>query len=403
MTKLFVLFFLLVSASYANLLQEAIDRAPSGSTLKLSSGTYLGKIIINKPLTIIGKEDGVIIKGDNQGSVVTVNSSHVVLKNLTITGSGERMDNLDAAIRLKSVKACEISHCKILDSLYGIDMAMVEDSVIADNYITSKKNEISFRGDALKIWYSNRNLIKSNTIENARDVTLTYSHNNSIEDNRFAYNRFALHISLSDQNSVKNNHFQYNSVGMMLMGAKDTEVVDNSIKSSTGAAGIGVVLKGVSNFLFQNNSVSYNAQGIYIDTKGSERGMQRYIKDNEISYNKEAIHFHAEIKNNTLTHNRIFGNIDDVVKSSRGSTTHSNIVEYNYWDRYAGFDKDNNNIGDTPHKMFQYADQLWHYNHKVKFFYGSPVMSLLNFLVNIAPFIEPVLLLEDSAPIVKLQ
>ena len=127
--------------------------------------------------------------------------------------------------------------------------------------------------------------------------------------------------------------------------------------------------------------------------------MKRYISHNEISYNGEAIHFHATIKDNTITHNKIFGNIDDVVKDIEGNFSPSNIVEYNYWDRYTGFDRDKNNIGDTSHKIYQYADQLWHYNNKVKFFYGSPIMTLMNFLANLAPFVEPNLLLEDSKPI----
>ena len=129
--------------------------------------------------------------------------------------------------------------------------------------------------------------------------------------------------------------------------------------------------------------------------------MKSYINYNEISYNGEAIHFHAGIKDNTITHNRIFGNIDDVVKDIEGHFSSSNIVENNYWDRYAGFDKDGDNIGDSPHAIYQYADQLWHYNNKVKFFYGSPTMSLLNFMANLAPFVEPNLLLVDSKPIVQ--
>ena len=86
----------------------------------------------------------------------------------------------------------------------------------------------------------------------------------------------------------------------------------------------------------------------------------------------------------------------------KGNRTSQNIVEENYWDRYSGFDRNNDNIGDNSYKIFQYADQLWHYNHKVKFFYAAPVMSMLNFILNLAPFIEPVLLLEDKKPIVKL-
>ena len=400
MNKLIFLFLFLLSHTSANILQDAIDSAPSSATIKLPAGNYSGNLIINRPITILGKEEGAIIDGENSGRVITINSSDVILENLTIVNSGSRMENLDSAIFINSVKRVTISHCKLLNSLYGIDMKMVEDSVITDNFISSKNVEISLRGDALKVWYSHNNLIKNNTVENARDVTLTYSNNNTIENNTFLYNRFATHISLSRNNLLKNNTYKYNSVGVMLMGAKETKVISNSIKSSTGAAGIGVVVKGSSNLLFENNEVRYNAEGMFIDAKATEEGMQRYIKNNDISYNKEAIHFHAAIQNNTITHNRFVGNIDDIVKDTEGLLTRRNVVEQNYWDRYSGFDTDGDNIGDRPHQIYQHADQLWHYNHKVKFFYGSPIMTLLNFLSELAPFIEPVLLIEDTKPLV---
>lgn len=400
MIKILPLYFTFIFSLYAGILQETIDKTPAGSTLKLSSGIYSGKLIINKPITITGKEDGVIIRGDGVGKVITINSSNVVLKNLIITGSGNRMEKLDSAITMNSVKNCEINNCKILDSLYGIDMNMVENSIISNNYITSKKNEIGLRGDALKIWYSNNNIIKNNTIESSRDVTLTYASHNTVEGNTFLHNRLALHLSKSHQNMIKNNTFKYNSVGILLMGGDDIKVIGNLIQSSKGAAGIAVVADKVSNFLFEDNSVKYNAKALYIDAKRVETDYQRFIKNNKILYNGEALHFHSSIKNNIITHNIIKGNMDDVIKDTRASYTANNIIEYNYWDRYAGFDTNDDNIGDTTHKNFQYADQLWHYNHKVKFFYGTPVMALINFLSKVAPFIEPIMLLEDTKPLV---
>ncbi|WP_345992211.1 nitrous oxide reductase family maturation protein NosD [Sulfurimonas sp. HSL-1716] len=401
--KLLLLFFILISISYANILQETIDKASPGSILKLSSGVYPGQIVIDKPLTIIGKSHDVVIEGGGTGRVITINSSGVVLKNLTVTNSGGRMENLDSAIKMDKVSDCEISNCKILNSLYGIDMVMVQNSIIQNNYITSKKNDIELRGDALKIWYSNGNIIRNNRIDASRDITLTYSNNNIIEGNTITNNRFGLHIGLSRKNRITDNIFKYNSVAIIVMGVMDTNVTKNQIKSSKGAAGIGIVIKGSSNFHLEGNTISYNAQGIYIDSKNTEEGMQRYIKNNEISYNKEAMHFHAIIKNNTIRDNKIFGNIDDVVRDSRANVTIANDIGHNYWDRYAGFDKNGDNIGDTPHRVYQYADQLWEYNNKVKFFYASPVMSLMNFLASLAPFIDPVLLLEDKTPIVNIE
>ena len=396
--KFFLLLLIFISCLEANPLQDAIDTATPYSILKLPSGTYRGNITIHKPLTIIGKDEDAVVEGSGIGSVITITSSNVTLKNLTISGSGNRMDRIDSGITIKNANQCEVNGCKIIDSLYGIDMDMVSNSIIANNYITSKNLDISLRGNALKMYYANNNLIQNNIIENSRDVTLNYSNANLFKGNIFKNNRFATHISLSNNNFFASNTYLYNSVSIMVMGAKNTMVVYNTIKSSKGAAGIGVVINGVSNFRFEHNILKFNAKGIYIDGQEKAKGMKRYINHNEISYNGEAIHFHAYIKDNTITHNKIFGNIDDVVKDVEGNFLPSNIVEHNYWDRYAGFDRNRDNIGDNTHQIYQYADQLWHYNNKVKFFYGSPIMSLMNFLANLAPFVEPNLLLEDSKP-----
>jgi len=393
----------LIILSRAGILQESIDKAPAGATVKLPEGVYRGNIVINKPLTLLGKEKNVVIQGDGKGTVITVNSSHVVLKNLHITHSGARMENLDAAIELHHVKKCEVSHCTITDSLYGIDMNMVEGSLIADNAITSKKFAIPLRGDALKIWYAKNNVIRNNTIDHTRDVTLTYAHHNLIEGNTFLHNRFGLHLSMSHQNTIRNNLFKYNSVGILLMGIKDSNVSNNRILSSKGAAGIAVVADKVSNFHFEHNTVKYNAKALYIDAKGSEKGKQRFISHNIIAHNAEAFHFHASIKNNVITHNTIEGNMDDVVKDTRDGYTINNVIAYNYWDRYEGFDKNRDNIGDSPHKNFIYSDQLWQYDHQAKFFYGTPIMSIIDFLFKVAPFIKPVLLLEDTKPLMHPQ
>ncbi|PHQ64958.1 MAG: nitrous oxidase accessory protein [Sulfurimonas sp.] len=399
--KKLLLLILFISALDANILQETIDKAPFGATLKLPAGIYKGNIVINKPLTIVGNDKDVIIDGGGVGKVITINSSNVTLKNLTIRNSGKKMYQLDSAIFINKSKNSEISNCKILNSLYGIDMLMVEDSNISNNFITSYDNDIGLRGDAIKIWHSHNNTISNNTIDNVRDVTINYSDNNKILNNLVTNSRFALQVDHSKNNIIKDNRFRYNSVSLMLMMTQNTKITNNSIQSSKGAAGIGVLIKGGSNLIFDNNKLKYNAKGMYIDSKWTEMSMKRYITNNEISYNKEAIHFHLTIRNNTFTHNVFIGNIDDIVKSTAGYETKKNVVEYNYWDRYTGFDTNGDNIGDTPHKMYQYADRLWHYNNKVKFFYGSPVMAILNLIAQVAPFIDPILMMEDSKPIVN--
>lgn len=397
--KIVIVFLIFISALNANVLQAAIEQAAPGAVIKLQNGIYHGNIIIKKPLTIVGMGNQVEIQGDGRGCVIKVQSSHVHLKNIIVANSGKNMQSIDAGIALEQVKYCEIAHCRIKNVLYGIDMNMVQNSLIQSNDITVADNDLPLRGNGLKLYYSHYNTIKKNKIHDTRDVTLNYSHHNLFSDNEFKNNRFATHLELSNANIFKNNSYMYNSVGMMFMGAKDTQVIANKIFSCTGAAGIGVMVGGVSNFIFKDNSVRYNAKGIYIQGAEKARGMKRYIQNNEIAYNAEALHFHASIKDNTIVHNKIYANIDDIVKDIGDNFDSSNVVEYNYWDRYDGFDANNDGIGDTPYRVYQHADLLWHENHKVKFFYAAPVMTLLDFLLKLAPFVEPNLIMEDKKPI----
>ena len=387
----------------ANALQSAIDNAPEGAILKLPAGVYKGGITINKPLTIIGKEDGVVIDGGGKGTVIAIKSSYVTLKNLRVTNSGAMHHQLDAGITVADAKQCEISDCVIDDCLFGIDMQMVNNSIVSNNFITSKDLDLGLRGDGLRLWYSNDNLIKKNSLIKSRDMVIWYSHGNDIVENYGEYCRYSLHFMYAGKNFVRDNEYKFNSVGIFFMYSKDTVATGNIVKSSLGATGMGIGLKDVSNFTLKNNTVIYNAQGIYIDRSPFEPDTNNWIIGNHILYNSEALHFHSLSEDNIIKDNTIMGNIEDIVNDSRGSKTNENEIVGNYWDNYEGFDKDGDNIGDTPHKVYQYADQLWVYNSDVKFFYGSPVISLLNFLAKLAPFSKPLFLLEDEKPKVKLE
>ena len=400
---LFILFLSLFSLVSANTLQEAIDNAPAGSILKLPAGVYKGNIVIDKPLTIIGKEDGVVIDGGGKGSVIKTTGSYITLKNLKIINSGSLHHQLDAAIAMQNGKQCEISNCVIDDCLFGIDLQMISNSIISDNKITSKDLDLGLRGDGLRLWYSNDNLVKKNFLFKSRDMVVWYSHGNTIEENRGEWCRYSLHFMYAGKNWVKNNSYSFNSVGIFFMYSNDTIATGNVVKSSLGATGMGIGLKDVSNFTIKDNTVLYCAQGLYIDRSPFEPDTNNWIESNKILYNSEAIHFHSLSENNIIKDNTVMGNIEDVVNDSRGAKTNDNVIVNNYWDNYAGFDRDGDNYGDTPHKVYQYADQLWVYNPDVKFFYGSPVISLLNFLAKLAPFTKPVFLFEDEKPKVRIE
>lgn len=385
----------------ANLLQDAIDNAKDGDVLNLSSGIYEGNIVIDKSISIIGKSDGVIIQGEGNGTVVKILSSFVTLKNLHITNSGNRHDLLDSAILIKEVKQIEVNNIRITKCLFGIDMQMVSNSIIKNNYIESFDTELGLRGDGIRAWYSNDNIISNNELYKSRDMVVWYAHGNLIENNKGSFGRYSLHFMHAGKNIIKNNYYEKNSVGIFFMFSRDSIVENNTIQSSLGSAGMGIGLKEVDNFVIKNNILAYNAIGIYIDRSPYEPESVNDFIENNILYNTEAIRFHSINIDNNFSKNTFLGNIEDIVADTPKSDIYKNKFSENYWDNYEGFDIDKDNYGDTSHKKYEYMDKLWAYNENIKYFYGSPVISLLEFLLKLAPFTEPTFLFEDLKPIMN--
>jgi len=119
-------------------------------------------------------------------------------------------------------------------------------------------------------------------------------------------------------------------------------------------------------------------------------------------YNSVAVAFHSLSISNIFKGNIIKGNIENVINDSYNAKVQLNIWDGNYWDNYEGFDKDHDGVGDTLHVEKYYADKMWLFNPSVKFFYGSPIITIINFLAKLAPISEPVILAVDKHPKTKI-
>ena len=78
-------------------LQPWLDTALPGASIRLPPGVYQGPAVITKPLTLDG--DGqVVIDAGGKGTVLTVKADRVILRGLTLRGSGDSHDQLDSGI-----------------------------------------------------------------------------------------------------------------------------------------------------------------------------------------------------------------------------------------------------------------------------------------------------------------
>ncbi len=375
--------------------QALVDGTEAGATLRPPPGVYAGPVVIERPITIDGA--GVVtIDGGGRGSVIVLNTDGAVLKGLHLRGSGSLHNELDAGIQVRG-RYNVIKDNLIDDCLFGIDLKQADSNVIRRNRIRSKAQPLGLRGDAIRLWQSQRNTITHNRIQGARDTVVWYSQDNAITHNESSGGRYALHFMYSHHNRVAHNHFHDNSVGIFLMYSDDVAVRHNRISAGTGPTAMGIGFKESSDIAIEDNAIVSCATGIYLDLSPYEPDTQNHIRGNHIAYNGIGVLFHNDWQGNVFTHNRFQGNLTQVAVQG-AMTAARNRWRGNYWDDYQGFDRDRDGIGDTPYEAYAYADRIWMDLPGARFFKSSPMLEMLDFLQRLAPFSEPGLLLRDPAP-----
>ena len=376
--------------------QELVDRAAPGSILKPPPGAYAGPVIIDKPLTIDGGGKVTIDAGD-KGTVMMLNASNTTLRGLHLTGSGDSHDTDDSCLDVRGNDNV-IEDLRIDNCLFGIDLKQTNRTKLLRNRISSKDRELGVRGDGLRLWYSNNNLVEGNEIIDSRDMVAWYSHRNVYRNNIGKRSRYSIHFMFANDNVVEGNRFYDNAVGVYFMYTEGGVARNNVISHATGAAGMGIGFKESSGTLVENNEIIYCAIGIGSDLSPFQPDTTIEVHGNRFAYNGIGILFNSETGGNNMRDNVFEGNLTQVSYGGRSGSPRNNFWEGNFWDDYQGFDRNGDGFGDNPHELFAYADQIWMELPVARFFRSSPIMELLDFLERLAPFSSPDLILRDEKP-----
>ncbi len=378
--------------------QDLVDNARTGSVLKPPPGRYAGPVIIDKPLTIDGGGEVAIDAGD-KGTVMVLNASNSVLRGLHLTGSGDSHDTDDSCLDVRGNNNL-IERLKIDNCLFGIDLKQSSDNIVRGNTIRSKDLDLGVRGDGLRLWYSNNNLIEKNEIIDSRDMVAWYAHKNIFRENLGRRSRYSIHFMFANDNIVEGNQFYDNAVGVYFMYTEGGIARNNVISHATGATGMGIGFKEASGTRIENNEIIYCGIGIGSDLSPFQPDSTIEVRGNRFAYNGIGIMFNSETGGNNMVDNVFEGNLTQVSYGGHGDNNNSakNSWAGNYWDDYQGFDRNGDGVGDRTHELYSYADQIWIEMPVARFFRSSPVMELLDFLERLAPFSTPDLILRDEKP-----
>ena len=380
-------------------LQPIIDRAVSGETIKLGAHLYLGPVHITKSRLTIDGQGQSIVTGLDKESVFYLEADSITLQNMVITNSGGSHDKIDCGVKVIG-SYNTIENCRIKECLFGID-------IFQSNFNTVSRCEISsltrrakaLKGDAIRLWWAKRNVIQNNYWHDVRDMVVWYSEENLFEENLGIGNRYSIHFMYAHNNRIRANRFYENSVGVFLMYSERTIMTENVIMKSTGESGMCLGMKETSSNQILNNHFIYSAEGIHFDVSPFVPEKINTIENNEIAFCVAGMFFHTNQEGNLIKNNYFHNNLSQVV--AEGKTANGNEWQNNYFDDYQGFDRDGDNIGDTPYELYTYVDHLWDFNQNMKFFYASPVLLVLDFLERLAPFSKPKFILRDKTPMYR--
>lgn len=371
-------------------LQEAIRQAEAGDTVVVKTGTYReGNIMINKPITIIG-EQYPVLDGEDQYEIFTVNASGVSISGLKFINTGKASMHDIAAIKVSDSKHVNISGNIFTNTFFGIHFSNSSYSTIENNQLESAAVAEHEIGNGIHLWKCHHITIDHNTVKGHRDgIYFEFVTNSLIRNNHSERNiRYGLHFMFSHDDEYRNNAFIENGSGVSVMYTKGVKMINNLFRHNWGPASYGLLLKDIRDSFVIGNQFIENSTGIYME--GSSR---IEFRDNLFTQNGYAVKLQASCDGNTFTKNNFLSNTFDL--ATNGSLVLNN-VNGNYWDRYEGYDMNNDNIGDIPYRPVSMYSMVVEQMPTAVLLWRSFLVLLMDKAEKALPAIIPENLKDDS-------
>jgi nitrous oxidase accessory protein len=365
-------------------LQQILDRAEAGDTIRLAGGTYHGRIEIAKRLALVGHGDA-IIRGDGHGSVITINADSCLIEGLIVEHSGANLMNDDSGIFVNA-RHVVLRNNELRDILFGIYMFKADSNLIVGNRIRGRSAlDPGQRGSGIHIWNSYYNRFRGNTITEARDgFYVQYARHTRIEENTVYNLRYGLHYMYADSNVFLHNTFFQNVAGAAIMYSRNIVFRHNVFTRNRGFTSYGILFQDCHDMVADSNVISDNMVGMFF-----EATTDNVFRNNIIALNDAALQMFQNSVDNTFTGNNFVDNLTPLLLEGRRTQARwSEDGIGNYWSGYNGYDMDADGIGDIPMKIqnvFQYLEGT---HPNLRLYLHSPASQALATAASAFPIIE---------------
>lgn len=384
----------------ANELATAVAQAQPGDTIQVRGGTYVGSLIIDKPLTLIGI-NWPVFDGANEGTVINIQAPNLTIRGFVIQNSGHVLDQENSGIAVEAENAL-IEGNRFENTLFGIYLREAHGTIIRDNQITSKDLDVPRRGDPIRVWYSNDVLIENNVVTRGRDVVLWYSERLTIRNNDVSDGRYGLHFMYCDDALISKNRLLDNSVGAFMMYSRRVNLISNTIAGNRGPSGYGIGLKDMDDAVIVDNLFLDNRIGAHLDTTPREVDSVGQFRGNVFAYNDIGVEMLPSVRHNEFVGNSFIENGEQVSIAGGGGLFQANswtvAGQGNFWSDYAGYDADADGQGDIEYKSERLFENLMEQEPALRLFLYSPATNAIDFAAKAFPAVRPKPKLVDERP-----
>lgn len=370
-------------------LQSQIDRAQPGDRVVIDGGVYDGDLVIDKPLTLAGRNRP-LLRGSGHGSVVRVRAAGVTVDGFDIDGLNAGDLGRDTSGIHVAAPRATIRDCRIRGALFGIYLRASDEAIVDGNTIDGIAGRAPGEmGSGIHVWNSHRFSLTGNIIARTRDgFYIQSSGHGRVAGNRASDLRYGLHYMFSDDNVFEDNVFEQSAAGAALMYSNRLAFRRNRFVRNRGFASVGLLLKACDEVTAEDNLIADNARGVFLE--GSYRNQ---FRRNVIAMSDMALVVYDSSGNNMFEENAFIGNLTPLSLSGRRTDTR---FARNYWSDHRAPDLDGDGIADRPYRLSNVFDHLRGNLTAADLFSQSAAAAALGAAERTFPVLDPIPVVDEQ-------
>jgi nitrous oxidase accessory protein len=390
-------------------LARVVADAPAGAVVTVSRGVHHGGLKLTRPITLVGRP-GAVIDGDGKGDVIRISSPNVIVRGLTLRGSGTSLTDENAGIFVeKKASGARIEDNDLSHVLFGIYLDGSTGTRVIGNRIRGMSElRVPDRGDGIHLWNDTGVVVQGNDVGGSRDGIYIYvSPHNRIVGNVIHDVRYGVHYMFSNHDLLENNRSYRNVAGFALMMSDHLRIIGNVAEHDEE---YGLLLNYITYSELADNRVR-NVRGDtgfggFLIPGGAGKGLFVYDSEHDrfhgnlIEKCPIGVHVTAGSDDDEFYDNAFIGNRIQVKYVQNEPEEWSRHGVGNYWSDYRGWDFEGDGIGDVPYQPDSGVDVLlWKYP-QASLLMSSPAILVLRLVQRAFPVFTPPGIV-DSHPLMK--